>query len=445
MSSDKFRRQLRQQIEQWRTEGLIDASVYEQLAQRYRFSELESSARNRFVAILLVLGCILLGLGIITFVTANWQAWSRQLKVILLLAIFMMINTAGFYLWRRPDSGWQCRLGQGLLILGALSLGANMALMSRMFHQSAPIYQLFLVWGLGVLAMAYSLGLTWLGMLSVLLISIGYIRGQGQPEFLALGELFGLRLMVQHMPIVAGLLFIPLANRCRSQWIFRIGLIAIIYSLEANLLRLNLLVAPAWVAMVACALPPAWLWSYRDRNFVFEGTARTLAIIFLSLLFFLLSFYGIWNISFVPSGKHALMLPGSVLLDILVLAGVTIWQWLRLRRWNFKTTAVAGMIAIAGLIPYWHLSTGKLAIAAVLIFNLLLFILAISLIRQGLIQAQRRLFWGGMILLTLQIFSRMLEYKTDLLFKSLILLLCGSGIITAGIWFERYIKTKGNS
>jgi len=44
--SDKFRRQLRQEAEQWRTEGLIDTSVYEQLRDRYKFNDLETSASN---------------------------------------------------------------------------------------------------------------------------------------------------------------------------------------------------------------------------------------------------------------------------------------------------------------------------------------------------------------------------------------------------------------
>lgn len=76
--SNKFRHQLRQEAEQWRAEELIDAALYDQLAERYQFAELDTAARNRFVVILLGLGSILLGLGIITFVAANWQALSRE-------------------------------------------------------------------------------------------------------------------------------------------------------------------------------------------------------------------------------------------------------------------------------------------------------------------------------------------------------------------------------
>jgi len=452
MLSEKFRRQLRQEVEQWRTEELIDDFLYEQLSQRYLFSDIEASARNRFIIILLGLGSVLLGLAIITFVAANWQAWSRELKVILLLSGFVGINTAGFYLWRRPTEGWQRPLGQGLLVLGALVLGANMALMSQMFHQSGLLYQLYLVWGLGVLAMAYCLRLTLLGMLSALLIGLGYLTSLwGSSEFGTLGEFSWLRLMVQYMPVLAGLMFIPLAYWCRSRWIFRIAIVAMVFSLEASLIRLDVVGSSGWMAAIACALPPALLWAYSDSLWKipptdesFDGIARTLAVTFLSLLFYLLSFLGIWNTPSDLSADVSSKLPLPLLLDILLLSGLTLWEWGRLlvlRRVNLPTSVVAGMIILSAFVPYWHLNISRSPTVAVLIFNLLLFLLAVGLIREGLSQGQRRLFWGGMVLLTLQIFSRMLEYNTDLLFKSFVLLLCGLGVIAAGLWFERYVRT----
>jgi uncharacterized membrane protein len=99
------------------------------------------------------------------------------------------------------------------------------------------------------------------------------------------------------------------------------------------------------------------------------------------------------------------------------------------------------MIALSAVIPYVHLTQGTNPALAVLCFNLLLFLLAVGLIREGLAKGQRRLFWSGIVLLSLQIFSRMTEYNTDLLFKSFVLFLCGLGIIAAGLWFERYVRT----
>jgi uncharacterized membrane protein len=96
MASEKFRYQLRQEAQQWQTEGIISPDVYEQLADRYQLQELDSAARDRFIIIVLGLGFILLGLGVITFVAANWQVWSRPIKVFLLLSLLIGTNWGGF-------------------------------------------------------------------------------------------------------------------------------------------------------------------------------------------------------------------------------------------------------------------------------------------------------------------------------------------------------------
>ena len=56
MTSEKFRRQLRQESEVWWREGLIDAKFYETLATRYEFRDIEVNARSRFTTILISLG-----------------------------------------------------------------------------------------------------------------------------------------------------------------------------------------------------------------------------------------------------------------------------------------------------------------------------------------------------------------------------------------------------
>lgn len=449
--SDKFRRQLRQEVEQWHNEGLIDQAVYEQLCDRYKFNDLEASASNRFILILLGLGSILLGLGIITFVAANWQAWARELKVTLLPSGFISINTAGFYLWRRSNAQWQRSLGQALLLLGALALGANMALMSQLFHQSGQVYQLYLVWGLGVLAMAYSLRLTMLGIFASLLVWLGYLRYLWEPEVVAFGSLSWLQLFVQHLPVLVGLLFIPLAYWCKSRWIFRLSAIAIIFSLEANILRFNLLGSSPWMGAIAFALPPALLWAYSDSLLrrhplpveIFSNIARSLALTFLGVLFYVLSFYGLWNTSLVASPEKVLPIYSPPLIDLLLLGVLALWQWVRLlQRRNLNNYLVAGMIVISAVVPVWHLSGTPQPANAALIFNLLLFSLSVGLIREGLALGKRQLFWGGMVLLTLSICSRMLEYDTDLLFKSFVLLICGFGLMGGGLWFERRLRTK---
>lgn len=463
MVSEKFRHQLRQEAEQWRAEGLINAELYRQLAERYQLDSLEMAARNRFIGIFMGLGGILLGLGAIAFVAANWQVWSRDFRVLLLLSVFVGVNAAGFYLWRvapfpgargeqnMPSrSGWQQRLGYGLLLLGAILLGANMALMAQMFHIGGSLYELYLVWGLGVLAMAYSLRLTSLGVLAIILVGWGYWLGAF--DWNSKQEFSWLQLLVEHAPLVGSLLFIPLAYWCRSRAIFALGAIAVVLSLQVSLGQAAS-IAPGLLWAIACGLPPALLWGYDDRIFpnlrarMFQPLARNLALWFLSILFYFCSFRW-WSDASVQPVDGAVLLSWTPLIDVALLGGFAIWEWLYLARrerklrarggWALSTNAIACFIAIATLIPIWHLSIHPIPAIATFLFNVLLFLLAAGLIREGLALGNRLSFWGGMLLLTLQILSRTIEYDTDLVLKACAFFACGIAVIAAGLWFERY-------
>lgn len=462
MISDQFRLELRSQAKLWEAEGLIDTSLYQQLADRYQFHTLESASRNRFLGILISLGSILLALGVITFVAANWQVWSREARVALLLSLFVAVNAAGFYLWRIPPSrsknsnpnipltkGRNKLLGEGLLLLGALILGANMALMAQMFHIGGSAYGLFLAWGIGVLGMAYSLRLTSLGVLSALLVGLGYWLAV--LDWSSKVEFSWLEILVRQMPIASCIMFIPLAYWCRSRAIFALGAIVLIFSLQVSIIQgLN----PTWGAAIFCALPPALLWGYDDslwpniHSRLFQPTTRSLALIFLAGLFYFFSFHWLWQDSLAPS---QIPLNWSLLTNVIVLGALTVFEWLHLGRLELRrpkqkgvdltTGAIAIAILISALVPFYHLNVSPLPQLATFLFNVLLFLLAVGLIREGLALGNRRSFWGGMVLVTLQIISRLFEYNTELLLKSFVFVLCGIGVIAAGLWFERHFAT----
>ena len=447
--SEKFRRELRQEAEQWWQDGLIDAALYERLCDRYQLRALERDASHQFIAILLTLGSILLGLAAITFVAANWQVWSRPVKLTLLLLLFWGVNATGFYLWRRPSLG--ARLGQGLLLLGALLLGANLSLMSQMFHQSGQLYELFWIWGLGVILMAYSLRLTSLGLLAWILLQLGYwggwISGFNLPNS-------DWQLWVYHMPLLAGLLFVPLAYRCRSKLIFGLGGAAVAMAIGINTLTPARLDESTfgWVIPVACLLPSALLWSYSSRLWraaqsdPFEPIARSLALWCLGIAFSVLAFWQAWDFSPAHGPNAGQVTNWQVLADLVILTIVAGWGWVQLapelrpaQRHDrlLHSGTVAGMLLLAFGLLYGNFNGMPLGIWGAVAFNLLLFGLALGLIRDGLALGRREAFWGGMGLLVFSIICRMLEYDANLLLKSLVFALCGIGIIAAGLWFER--------
>lgn len=476
MVSEKFRRQLRDEAQVWQTEELITSSQFEQFAQRYRFGELDTESRNRFVVILLSLGGVLLGLGVITFVAANWQVWPREVKFGLLLSVFLAVNAAGFYLWQSADRQAptaRSRFGHALLLFGAVTLGANLALMGQLFHQSGPAYGLFLFWGLGVWLMAFVLSLTSLGLFSIALLGVGYWMGYG--ELANIGVAPPWLWLIELMPLVASILFLSLAYRCQSRWIFGAGAIAILSSLAAVMIDLywTLDAASGWVVALFLMLPPLLLWGYDSRlwqrlsrmsrpltetELAFQPLAQNLALLVLAAQFYSLSYHWSWDdsleaISLAQQWRlwSEAGWPFYLVLMILGFVLVAVLDWVYLswsaqrRRWRLdQTSAVVLFLIVAqAAIAVWHWQVTPIQAVATLLFNVLLFLLAVGLMREGLGHGQRRAFWSGMLLLILQIVSRMLEYNTALVFKALVFVLCGVGVILVGLWFEYYVRRFG--
>ncbi|MGD1715349.1 DUF2157 domain-containing protein [Dapis sp. BLCC M172] len=467
MITEKFRRQLRQEAKLWQTEELIDDYLYQQLSDRYQFDSLEKTASSRFITILISLGGILLGLGIITFVSANWQQWSREVKTLLLLTLFIGVNTTGFYLWRQPNTlpnttNKKQKLGHGLLIFGALILGANIALMAQMFHIGGSPYGLYIVWGLGVLLMAYSLQLKSLGIISILLIGLGYLMGF--LNVFSLGESSWLHFIIKYMSVVGVFLFIPLAYWCNSRIIFFLSILLIFPALEISILKVFIILNfnyGLWGA-IALTLPPALFWGYDDillpkvDSRIFQTLARNLAIWYLSIGFFYLSFRAIWQniplINFSETSSEIPEMQWLTLVEVLVFLGLTIWEWLYLARPNKRnsqswqldsvSSVVLGFIVVTAILCFWHLSINKIPEIATFVINIEMFLLSAGLIRIGLARGIRGTFWGGLVLLTLQIVSRTFEYNTGLLLKSFVFILCGVGVIAAGLWYERHLLSE---
>jgi len=464
MISDKFRRQLRQEAKLWQAEEMITSDFYQQLSERYQFQNLETASRDRFLMVLISVGAILLGLGVITFIAANWQTWSKTVKFILLLCVFISVNTGAFYLWRgaaiQPYPTRRKRLGEGLLILGSLILGANLALTAQIFHIGGDSYGLFLVWGLGVLTMAYSLRLTSLGMIAILLIILGYWQGIGVINYSR--EFSPLKFLIEHTALFAGLFFVPLAYWCRSRGIFILAMFALLPSLQWNLMELFRVHLPWGIYMaIACTFPAALLWGYDDiiwpkiDSRVFQPIARTLALWYLSIFFFIASFHWFWDSVSPSSFYHVDTNNWLRAIDVIIYGLLILWQWFNLakpsrlnpNKWGFDniTTVIAGFIIVTAIVSILHLSPYSIPGLATFIINVEMFLLAIGLIRIGLSRGNRHAFWGGLVLLTLDIISRMFEYDTELLLKAFVLILCGVGVILAGLWFERHLSTLSPS
>lgn len=455
---ERFRRQLADLLDTWVEQGLIQPAQRDRLREHYQLDSLPRTAGSRFALLLLLLGAVLVGLGVISFVAANWDAIPRSARALGSLALMVGLQVAGLRLWQQGSP----RLGSALLMAGELSLGAAIGLMAQWVQIGGSLAGLFLGWGLGSLAVAYSLVHTPSGILACLLFALAGITTLWE-------EGIGSALDPLYPWLALGLL-LPLAYGCRSRWILALALVNFGLALQRLAERwdswtlwLLLGLAVVWGLGVGHQRHGHWLsriWTgeegqggEQEQGLDLIPTAEGLALLGLGFLLYIWSFRDAWDWDPKPLPLFQAGDPwaGLSAVGLLLLAGWGWWQgwqakrsqpvsaWLKDALVLISLAALALLLAIRAAVSGNLTSRVALAFVAPWLLTLLLVGLSVILCWEGLQQGRRGRFWQGLLGLTLVVLTRFFEYETGLLAKSAVLVACGIGVIWMGLKFERRI------
>ncbi|XEC93953.1 DUF2157 domain-containing protein [Paenibacillus tarimensis] len=139
------RKWLEREAPRWVDQGIINADQSQRLLALY-------DEKKHGAGILPILGSILVGLGVLTFIAANWQAIQTGWLMLILFGLMAGFYAGGEWFCRRGDD----KLGLALAGIGLAAFGASLFLIVQKFHLVDFQTTSFLLWGAaGVL-------LTWL-------------------------------------------------------------------------------------------------------------------------------------------------------------------------------------------------------------------------------------------------------------------------------------------
>lgn len=96
---------------------------------------------------------------------------------------------------------------------------------------------------------------------------------------------------------------------------------------------------------------------------------------------------------------------------------------------------------IGGAIIIW-LAAMTHSLFLMVIANMLFLFLAAVLLWGARILEDRRLFWCGVLMAAAYVLGRSFEYETGLLVKAIVFVMCGVGVIVAGVMYEKYLKRR---
>jgi uncharacterized membrane protein len=104
------------------------------------------------IQILFLIGGILIGLGILSFVASNWSELTKMTKFIILL-----MTLIAFYLAAKRFETRHPFLSKSLYYVGAFAYGAEIFYIGQLFHLGGNWEDAFLMWGIGILPLAFYL------------------------------------------------------------------------------------------------------------------------------------------------------------------------------------------------------------------------------------------------------------------------------------------------
>lgn len=149
--------------------------------------------QKRVVHLMLLIGAILIGAGIFSFIASNWEMMGKAVKLLIIISLMLVSYAAGWYLKEKRSLK---RTGEALILLGAIIYGAGIFLTAQIFNIRTNWPDGFILWMIGVMGLAYALEFYGLFYLSVILgvvalvgYPIGIFRGSILDSFLLTSSL----------------------------------------------------------------------------------------------------------------------------------------------------------------------------------------------------------------------------------------------------------------
>jgi len=407
-----FNQRLHKEIGQWEQEGLIQPAEARLLLERY---PVEKRSQPQTLAFL---GSILLGIGVILFFAANWQAMPRLLKIAVVVLSFTSSYAVGYYLAYLKGS--YPKVGTALILLGSILYGASIWLIAQIFHIEAEAGLGFLLWYLGVIPVAYLFSSSLNLALATVNLVAWFIAGH-----------YPLSLPFLVFPVLLGATILPLAIKKRDFFNFIVGIIAAyiwFVPLGVKLAQANFSFPLGIVSLLLLSLILYFTSKILQKeNFFAEN--------FLQLL----SLLGLF-ISFAPFTFRDFMLELSPQIPLysfpyLILAALLVLGLLKFKEGRLGLADLPLFLLYLCLFPFFPALSENMA---VLVFNnVLFFIFTLLLIYYGYLQKNPLVFNLSMLLFAAAIVMKYFDFFFALMPRS-VFFMCGGALLLLGsIFLER--------
>jgi uncharacterized membrane protein len=136
--------------------GELAPSQAEKLLEHYEVIDRQKAQEQKpvnplnFIHIISMIGAVLIGLGVLSFVASNWSAMSDMGKFVLLLVTLILSYLGAWWMEvRKPNTS------KALYYIGAFLYGAEIFYIGQMFHLGGELGTALMAWAVGILPLAF--------------------------------------------------------------------------------------------------------------------------------------------------------------------------------------------------------------------------------------------------------------------------------------------------
>jgi uncharacterized membrane protein len=129
----------------------------ETIEQGYKLIETENvktDYQKRTISIIVIIGAILIGAGIFSFIASNWQEMSKPSKIFTIIFFMLVAYASGWFMREKYASP---KTGHALFFLGSLIFGGGIFLIGQIFNISTNWPDAFVLWMLGSIILALAI------------------------------------------------------------------------------------------------------------------------------------------------------------------------------------------------------------------------------------------------------------------------------------------------
>ncbi len=434
---------LMQEIDLWRTEGVVSPEQAGLLQTRYRtqYESLEKGRPDLMTTVISIIGALLIGLGVILFFAYNWDKIPREVRMGTILGVMVIAYLVGYFVRERFPA--YRTLGEAALFLGAILFGSGIWLIAQMYNINSHYPNGFLFWAIGAIAVSYVTQAVSVNMLaSVLLVAW------------TCTESFGFdHANLWYFPAVTIGIF-PFIYQTKSRYALTVALSAIIIGFIGNIngppYNLFYLLLYQYIGL-GCILFLAGMLHYqKDLENTFSRIYIRMSLRILVITLFIATFYDLHK----EISHYADKIPlSSVWIEtgiVIIGAILLFYNWAKSRSinwiqdpWTSKLVLGFPLILLLATATPFLLKTNysdTIALLLAIFWNVVYLAFALALLYTGQQRNKLSLLYTGSLVLVLLTIGRYFDFGHDRLERSLYFVIAGALFIYYAFWLAKKRK-----